>query len=323
MMDEIDKLGRDWRGDPTSALLEVLDPEQNHAFMDHDLDVPFDLSQIMFITTANVTDTIPPPLLDRMELLELPGYTPEEKLAIANTHLLPKQIKEHGLTKEQVTLPDDMILHIIANYTREAGVRNLDRVIASVCRGIAVRVVEERWNNETIDKELLNEFLGPQQFQSEAWERTDIPGVATGLAWTATGGDILYIEATKMAGKGRLKLTGQLGDVMKESAQIALSYLESRAGDFGIDDRLFETKDLHIHVPAGAIPKDGPSAGITMFSALFSLFRGLKVRSDTAMTGEITLRGLVMPVGGIKTRSWQPSVVESSGLFCLNATGRI
>lgn len=302
MMDEIDKLGRDWRGDPTSALLEVLDPEQNHAFMDHYLDVPFDLSQIMFITTANVTDTIPPPLLDRMELLELPGYTPEEKLAIANTHLLPKQIKEHGLTKEQVTLPDDMILHIIANYTREAGVRNLDRVIASVCRGIAVRVVEERWNNETIDKELLNEFLGPQQFQSEAWERTDIPGVATGLAWTATGGDILYIEATKMAGKGRLKLTGQLGDVMKESAQIALSYLESRAGDFGIDDRLFETKDLHIHVPAGAIPKDGPSAGITMFSALFSLFRGLKVRSDTAMTGEITLRGLVMPVGGIKNK---------------------
>jgi ATP-dependent Lon protease len=302
MMDEIDKLGRDWRGDPTSALLEVLDPEQNHSFMDHYLDVPFDLSKILFITTANVTDTIPAPLLDRMELLELPGYTPEEKIAIARRHLLPKQIKEHGLTADQVDLSDEMLLYGIDHYTREAGVRNLDRVIASICRGVAVRVVENRWENQPLNEALLNELLGPEQFQPESVERTDTAGVATGLAWTATGGEILYIEATRMSGKGRLKLTGQLGDVMKESAQIAMSYLESNAREFGIDDKTFESSDVHIHVPAGAIPKDGPSAGVTMFSSLFSLFRGIKVRPDTAMTGEITLRGLVLPVGGIKNK---------------------
>lgn len=302
MMDEIDKLGRDWRGDPTSALLEVLDPEQNHSFMDHYLDVPFDLSSILFITTANVTDTIPPPLLDRMELLELPGYTPEEKIAIARRHLLPKQIKEHGLTEEQVPLSDPMLLYAIDHWTREAGVRNMERVVAGICRGIAVKVVEGKWENQEITVEILNDFLGPEQFSPETVERTESAGIATGLAWTSTGGEILYIEASKMAGKGRLKLTGQLGDVMKESAQIALSYLQSNALAFGVDDRQFETSDLHIHVPAGAIPKDGPSAGVTMFTALFSLMTGRKVRSDTAMTGEITLRGLVLPVGGIKNK---------------------
>lgn len=303
MMDEIDKLGRDWRGDPTSALLEVLDPEQNHSFMDHYLDVPFDLSSILFITTANVTDTIPPPLLDRMELLELPGYTPEEKIAIARRHLLPKQIKEHGLTEAQVPLTDKMILYAIDHWTREAGVRNLERVMAGICRGIAVKVVEGTWaEGQQLSEEIINDFLGPEQFAPETVERTETAGIATGLAWTSTGGEILYIEASKMAGKGRLKLTGQLGDVMKESAQLALSYLQSNALAFGVDDKLFETSDLHIHVPAGAIPKDGPSAGVTMFTALFSLMTGRKVRSDTAMTGEITLRGLVLPVGGIKNK---------------------
>jgi ATP-dependent Lon protease len=303
MMDEIDKLGRDWRGDPTSALLEVLDPEQNHSFMDHYLDVPFDLSSILFITTANVTDTIPPPLMDRMELLELPGYTPEEKIAIARRHLLPKQIKEHGLTEAQVPLTDKQILFALEHWTREAGVRNLERVMAGICRGIAVKVVEGTWaEGQELSETIIGDFLGPEQFAPDAVERTECPGIATGLAWTSTGGEILYIEASKMAGKGRLKLTGQLGDVMKESAQIALSYLQSNALAFGVDERMFETADLHIHVPAGAIPKDGPSAGVTMFTALFSLMTGRKVRSDTAMTGEITLRGLVLPIGGIKNK---------------------
>jgi len=302
MMDEIDKLGRDWRGDPTSALLEVLDPEQNHSFMDHYLDVPFDLSQILFITTANVTDTIPPPLLDRMELLELPGYTPEEKIAIARRHLLPKQEKEHGLPEGVFSISDQMLLYAIDHWTREAGVRNLERTIAGICRGIAVKIVEGTWQQRDIDEEMLREFLGPEQFQPETVERTETAGVATGLAWTATGGEILFVEATRMAGKGRLKLTGQLGDVMKESAQIALSFLESNALAFGLDAGAFESADLHIHVPAGAIPKDGPSAGVTMFTALYSLMTGRRVRPDTAMTGEITLRGLVLPVGGIKNK---------------------
>ena len=302
MMDEIDKLGRDWRGDPTSALLEVLDPEQNHAFMDHYLDVPFDLSQVLFITTANVTDTIPPPLLDRMEVLELPGYTPDEKLAIARRHLLPKQIKEHGLEPGQVDLSDKMIQYVVDRYTREAGVRNLERNIAAICRGVAVMVVEGQWKQRPIDEELVAQFLGPEQFQSEVVERTESPGIATGLAWTSTGGEILFVEASRMSGKGRLKLTGHLGDVMKESAQIALSYLQSKAAAFGISEKTFEAIDLHIHVPAGAIPKDGPSAGLTMFVALFSLMTGRRTRSDTAMTGEITLRGLVLPVGGIKNK---------------------
>ncbi len=302
MMDEVDKLGRDWRGDPTSALLEVLDPEQNHSFMDHYLDVPFDLSQILFITTANVTDTIPPPLLDRMELLELPGYTPEEKIAIAREHLIPKQIKEHGLDTTIVDISDKMILYLIDYYTREAGVRNLERMVASVCRGIAVKVVEGTWQQKPVDEEMVAEFLGPEMFQPETAERTESAGIATGLAWTTTGGEILFVEATRMGGKGRLKLTGHLGDVMKESAQIALSYLQSNAETYGLEGRVFDQTDIHIHVPAGAIPKDGPSAGVTMFAALFSLFSGVPTRGDTAMTGEITLRGLVLPVGGIKNK---------------------
>ncbi len=302
MMDEIDKLGRDWRGDPTSALLEVLDPEQNHAFMDHYLDVPFDLRGILFITTANVTDTIPAPLLDRMELLELPGYTPEEKIEIAKRHLLPKQISENGLKPEQVNLSDQMILLIIERYTREAGVRNLERNLASLCRGIAVRYVEDKWDSPPIDAAIVNSILGPEVYQSETGDRTDTPGIATGLAWTATGGEILFVEATRMLGRGKLKLTGQLGDVMKESTQIALSYLEANAAAYGITASQFADTDIHVHVPAGAIPKDGPSAGVTMFTALYSLMTDRKVRNDTAMTGEITLRGLVLPVGGIKNK---------------------
>ena len=302
MMDEIDKLGRDWRGDPTSALLEVLDPEQNHAFMDHYLDVPFDLRGILFITTANVTDTIPPPLLDRMELLELPGYTPEEKVEIARRHLLPKQVSENGLKPEQVNLSDAMILYINEHYTREAGVRNLERSLAGLCRGIAVRVVENKWDSPAIDAAIINSILGPEAFQIETGDRTDSPGIATGLAWTATGGEILFVEATRMPGRGKLKLTGQLGDVMKESTQIALSFLESNAVRYGIRPADFADVDIHVHVPAGAIPKDGPSAGVTMFTALYSLMTNRKVRNDTAMTGEITLRGLVLPVGGIKNK---------------------
>ncbi len=302
MLDEIDKLGRDWRGDPTSAMLEVLDPEQNHAFMDHYLDVPFDLSQTLFITTANVTDTIPPPLLDRMELLELPGYTHEEKIQIARQHLLPKQVREHGLDTTHVDMSDQMLSFIIDNYTREAGVRNLERNLASACRGVAVKVVEGAWVQRPIDEDMIRDFLGPEVYQPEMVERTETAGIATGLAWTTTGGEILFVEATRMAGKGRLKLTGHLGDVMKESAQIALSYIEANASRYSMDSQIFEQSDLHIHVPAGAIPKDGPSAGITMFVSLFSLMAGRKVRSDTAMTGEITLRGLVLPVGGIKNK---------------------
>jgi len=302
ILDEVDKLGRDWRGDPTSALLEVLDPEQNHSFMDHYLDVPFDLSHILFITTANVTDTIPPPLLDRMELLELPGYTPEEKVAIARQHLLPKQVEEHGLDTSLVDLTDEMIMYIIDHYTREAGVRNLERYLASTCRGVAVKVVEGTWEQKPVDVEMLNDFLGPERFEPETAERTESAGIATGLAWTATGGEILFVEATRMAGRGRLKLTGHLGDVMKESAQIAMSFLQSNAEAFGIPHELFEQSDIHIHVPAGAIPKDGPSAGVTMLTALYSLISGKRTRGDTAMTGEITLRGNVLPVGGIKNK---------------------
>lgn len=302
MMDEVDKLGRDWRGDPTSALLEVLDPEQNHAFMDHYLDVPVDLSKVLFITTANVTDTIPPPLLDRMELLELPGYTHYEKTQIAVRHLIPKQIKEHGLEGQKVDIPNDTIGYIIDRYTRESGVRNLERTIAGLCRGIAVKVVNGKWDEKPVDKDMVKELLGPPKYKPETGDRPDIPGIATGMAWTPSGGEILFVEATRMDGKGRLKLTGHLGDVMKESAQIALSYLQARADAFGIDPKSFEDMDIHIHVPAGAIPKDGPSAGVTMFMALYSLLTGNLVRKDTAMTGEITLRGSILPVGGVKDK---------------------
>jgi ATP-dependent Lon protease len=302
MLDEVDKLGADFRGDPSSALLEVLDPEQNYAFSDHYLEVEFDLSKVMFIATANILDTIPPALLDRMEVLELPGYTEEEKLWIARKYLIPRQIKENGLSEDQIAIEDEAVKVIIRSYTREAGLRNLEREIASICRGVARRVAEGQLQFITITPEDLHQFLGPVKYIPEVAERTAEPGVATGLAWTPTGGDILFVEATRMPGKQNLTLTGSLGEVMKESAQAAMSFIRSRAKELNISDNIFSTSDIHIHVPAGAIPKDGPSAGVTIFTALVSLFTGRPVRSDIAMTGEITLRGLVLPVGGIKEK---------------------
>ena len=305
MLDELDKLGRDWRGDPTSALLEVLDPEQNHTFQDHYLDVPFDLTKVMFIGTANMLDTVPPPLLDRMEVLEIPGYTHEEKRAIAKKHLVPKQVGEHGLDPAHVLVPDAILDRIIEEYTREAGVRNLERSVATMLRQVAVGVVEKRWSlteDLIITDELLDEFLGPRKFESEVSERLDMPGVATGLAKTSAGGEILFLEASRMPGKGQIQTTGKLGDVMKESAQIAVSYIRSRAKAYELDDALFETTDIHVHVPAGAVPKDGPSAGITLLTTILSLLTGVRVRKDIAMTGEMTLRGAVLPVGGIKDK---------------------
>jgi ATP-dependent Lon protease len=302
MLDEIDKLGRDFRGDPASALLEVLDPEQNRNFVDHYLNVPFDLSEVLFIATANVLDTIPPPLLDRMETMELPGYTEEEKLAIAQLHLVPKQLKEHGLVAGRLEITDDSLRAIINAYTREAGVRNLEREIAKICRGTASAIVEGTLQSEIVDKDKLTHYLGQPKHYSEVAERTLITGVATGLAYTPYGGDILFIEATRMKGRGQLLLTGKLGEVMKESAQTALSFLKSKADEIGIDKELFRSSDIHIHVPAGAVPKDGPSAGVTLYTALMSLFTGRRVRNDVAMTGEITLRGLVLPIGGVKEK---------------------
>jgi len=302
ILDEIDKVGADFRGDPASALLEVLDPEQNNTFSDHYLEVPFDLSKIFFITTANILETIPPALRDRMEVLQLPGYTDEEKLHIARKYLFPRQLEEHGLKEGQLEITDSGLLDMIRNYTREAGVRNLEREIASVCRAVARRVVEGETGTVKVDEQDVNEYLGPQKFFSEVAERITAPGIATGLAWTAVGGDILFVEATRMEGSKGLLLTGQLGDVMKESAQAALSYIRSNAEDLGIPKEFYRTTDLHLHVPAGAIPKDGPSAGVTMVVALASLLTGRTVRSDLAMTGEITLRGKVLPVGGIKEK---------------------
>jgi ATP-dependent Lon protease len=305
ILDEIDKVGADFRGDPSSALLEVLDPEQNSTFSDHYLDLEFDLSRVMFITTANILDTIPPALRDRMEVLELPGYTLEDKMLIARQHLIPKQLAEHGLTSEHIDFQDGAVQRIIEEYTREAGLRNLEREIASVCRGVA-RQVAERSEGETvhvdITPEKVPEFLGPPKFFSEVAMRTAIPGVATGLAWTSSGGDIIFVEATKMRGSKGLTLTGQLGDVMKESAQAALSFVRSQAEALGIEPNFYAQSDIHIHVPAGAIPKDGPSAGVTIFCALVSLLTRRPVKPDVAMTGEITLRGLVLPVGGIKEK---------------------
>jgi ATP-dependent Lon protease len=303
MLDEIDKIGHDFRGDPAAALLEVLDPEQNDTFSDHYLEIPYDLSKVMFIATANVGDTIPAPLKDRMEIIEIPGYTRREKLDIARVHLVPKQLDEHGISPEQVTLEDAAIESIIDHYTREAGVRNLERQIASVVRGVAVKVAEGEagpWNIS--DEEALRPYLGPPRFSSEVAERTAETGVATGLAWTSVGGEILFIECTKMHGTGKLQLTGQLGDVMKESAQTAMSYVRTRAKAFGIPEDFLEKSDIHIHIPAGAMPKDGPSAGVTMMTAIVSLLTGIRVRHDVAMTGEITLRGRVLPVGGIKEK---------------------
>jgi len=303
MMDEVDKIGHDFRGDPAAALLEVLDPEQNNTFADHYLEIPYDLSNVMFVATANIADPIPAPLRDRMEILEIPGYTRREKLAIARQHLIPKQIEEHGITPQQLEITDPSVEIIIDNYTREAGVRTLERQIASVIRGVAVKIAEGDNTPRKIETEdHLREFLGPQRYTSEVAERTEEAGVATGLAWTSVGGEILFIEATRMFGSAKLQLTGQLGDVMKESAQAALSYVRSNSERFGISKDFLEKSDIHIHIPAGAMPKDGPSAGVTMFTALVSMLTGVRVRHDVAMTGEITLRGRVLPIGGLKEK---------------------
>jgi len=302
MLDEIDKLGMDFRGDPASALLEVLDPEQNFTFSDHYLDVPFDLSKVMFITTANYLEPVPPALRDRMEVIELAGYTEEEKLEIGKRHLIPKQIKENGLTDALIAFEDGAVLALARSYTHEAGVRNLEREIGSVCRKVARGVTEGKTEKVIVTADKVRELLGAEKYFSEVAERTQEPGVATGLAWTPNGGDILFIEATKMAGKKGLTITGHLGDVMKESAQAALSYVRSRADRLGIQPDFFENCDLHLHVPAGAIPKDGPSAGITMATALASLLTSRPIHSNLAMTGEITLRGKVMPIGGVKEK---------------------
>ena len=302
ILDEVDKLGADFRGDPASALLEVLDPEQNNAFVDHYLDVPFDLSKVLFLTTANVLDTIPPALRDRMEVLELPGYTEEEKLQIGERHLIPKELVENGLGDRKIEFTNAAVAEIIRSYTREAGLRNLEREIARVCRKIARSITEGESAPEQIKPEMLKKYLGPPKFFSEVAERTAEAGVATGLAWTPNGGDIIFIESTRMSGQKGLTLTGSLGDVMKESAQAALSYIRSRADRLGIATDFFDKSDLHVHVPAGAIPKDGPSAGVTIAASLSSLLTGRPVRNDVAMTGEITLRGKVLPVGGIKEK---------------------
>jgi len=302
MLDEIDKVGSDFRGDPSSALLEVLDPEQNFSFSDHYLDVPFDLSKVMFITTANILDTIPPALQDRMEVLKLVGYTLEEKVKIAIRYLIPRQRDAHGLKSGQIKFTKGAIKHIISGYTREAGLRNLEREIANICRGVAAGIAEEKVKSVTINVENISEYLGPVRLTHEGKARTSIPGVATGLAWTQTGGELLFVEATSMRGNKGLTLTGQLGDVMKESATAALSFIRANAASIGIPDDYFEKHDIHIHVPAGAIPKDGPSAGVTMLTALASLLTNRTVRKDLAMTGEITLRGQVLPIGGLKEK---------------------
>jgi ATP-dependent Lon protease len=302
MLDELDKLGAGFHGDPSSALLEVLDPEQNSTFRDNYLGVPFDLSQVMFIGTANVLDAIPGPLRDRMEVIELPSYTEDEKVEIARRYLVRRQLEANGLKPEQAEITEEALRTIVREYTREAGVRNLERQIGGVLRNVAVRIAEGTAERVRIGPDDVRQILGARRFENEVAIRTCIPGVATGLAWTPVGGDVLFVEATRTGGSGKLILTGQLGDVMKESAQAALSLIKSRAKRLGIDEALFEKSDIHVHVPAGAIPKDGPSAGIAMFMALVSLLTDQTVRGDTAMTGEISLRGLVLPVGGIKEK---------------------
>ena len=302
MLDEVDKVGNDFRGDPASALLEVLDPEQNFSFSDHYLEVEFDLSKVMFITTANQLDTIPSPLLDRMEVLELPGYTEFEKLHIARRFLVPRQVKEHGLSPTTASIRTSALKKIIRGYTREAGVRNLEREIGAVCRGMAKKIAGGEEGKFIINDKDIRAFLGPPKHTSDMAERTSVPGVATGMAWTPAGGDILFVEATVMPGQKSLLLTGQLGEVMKESAQAALSYLRSKGKHLGIPEDFFRDKDLHIHVPAGAIPKDGPSAGVTILTALASLLTCRPIKPYLAMTGEVTLRGSVLPVGGIKEK---------------------
>ncbi|MEZ5875275.1 MAG: endopeptidase La [Hyphomicrobiales bacterium] len=302
MLDEMDKLGASFHGDPSAALLEVLDPAQNSTFRDNYLAVPFDLSKVMFIGTANVLDQIPGPLRDRMEVIEIPGYTEEEKVEIAKRYLVKRQLEDAGLKPEQCDITEDAIRAVITDYTREAGVRNLEREIGSICHHVAMRIAEGNETRMTIAPDDLHAILGARKFESEVAMRTSVPGVATGLAWTPTGGDILFIECARTPGSGKLILTGQLGDVMKESAQAALSLVKARAATLGIDQQLFEKSDIHLHVPAGAIPKDGPSAGVAMFIALTSLLTGRTVKNDVAMTGEISLRGLVLPIGGVKNK---------------------
>ncbi len=302
MLDEIDKVGADFRGDPSAALLEVLDPEQNFSFTDHYLDVPFDLSRVMFITTANLVDPILPALRDRMEILELPGYTELEKIHIARKFLLPRQLGENGLSADRLEISDEAILAIIRSYTREAGLRNLEREIGTICRKVARQVAEGKEGRFEVTPDSLKEFLGPEKFRYEVVEKEDEVGVVTGLAWTPAGGDIMFVEAALVPGKGQLILTGRLGDVMQESGRAALTYGRSKAASLGIREDFYKTKDVHIHVPAGAIPKDGPSAGITMAVALISALTGRPVKKEVAMTGEITLRGKVLPVGGVKEK---------------------
>lgn len=302
MLDEIDKVGNDFRGDPAAALLEVLDPEQNSTFSDHYLEIPFDLSKVMFIATANMIEPVPPALRDRMEIIEIPSYVEDEKLHIAKRFLLPKQVKEHGLEESQVFIEDEAIRGIISGYTREAGVRNLERKIATIARGVAKDVAEGSIEKAVVQKDNLTKYLGQQKFFLDVAERINRPGIAVGLAWTPVGGDILFIEATKMKGKGGLILTGQLGEVMKESAQAAMSFIAANAASLGLEENFRSELDVHVHVPAGAIPKDGPSAGVTMLTALTSLLTNRLVRNDLAMTGEITLRGAVLPIGGVKEK---------------------
>jgi ATP-dependent Lon protease len=303
LIDEIDKMGADFRGDPASAMLEVLDPEQNSTFRDHYLDLPFDLSKVLFICTANTLDTIPGPLLDRMDVIQLSGYTEDEKLGIAKKYLFPKQLKEHGLTKALLTLSDTMLRLVIREYTREAGVRNLERRIADLCRKAATQIAKGEAEKLRVDEKLLREWLGPRRFSGEVRKRTADPGVATGLAYTAVGGDVLFIEATAYSGKGKLTITGQLGEVMQESAQAALSWVRAHADKLGLPEDWFSKHDVHIHVPAGAVPKDGPSAGVTMATAIASLVRNEPVAPDVGMTGEITLTGQVLPIGGLREKS--------------------
>jgi ATP-dependent Lon protease len=302
ILDEVDKVGQDYRGDPTSALLEVLDPEQNSTFSDHYLEVPFDLSQVLFIATANVLDPIPAPLRDRMEVIELPGYTEEDKLEIARRYLLPRQLAANGLTGVPFELPDETLLALIRSYTREAGVRNLEREIGAVCRKVALRVASGESGPFRVEAAGLAEMLGPVRFEPELPERAGRPGVAVGLAYTAAGGDILFVESSRMPGQGELRLTGSLGDVMRESAEAARSWIQSHAGELGLAADSFGKLDLHVHVPQGAVPKDGPSAGVAMVTSLASLLTGRSAAADVAMTGEITLRGKVLPVGGIKEK---------------------
>ena len=307
LLDEIDKIGKDFRGDPQAAMLEVLDPEQNNTFADHYIELPLDLSNVLFLATANQLEGISGPLKDRMEIIHVPSYTSNEKLQIAKKHLVPKQLSRHGILTENLDIQDEALKHVINRYTREAGVRNLERRVADLCRSVAVTVAKTDENERadihvTCDPEYVTEKLGPERYTSEVKQRVSVAGVSTGLAWTSVGGDVLFVESAKMPGNGKLKLTGQLGDVMKESASAALTFLRSNARDYNLSKEVFEEQDLHIHFPAGAIPKDGPSAGVTIFTSLLSTLTGVKVRNDVAMTGEITLRGTVLPVGGIKEK---------------------